>query len=247
MAWSINFNDWECWPICWGYNVAVNDNNGASLQNLNITCYKVVSISETHLQFHSWRCFKSWQNHLPYTHRNDRQDCHSGQSYLQTRWCCGRVCSSRHTDHCWPGWRPGGQQRHQRCSLLRSNPRHTDTSLETINLVNPVKCHVTICNLVPENHFPPTTQIEDEAGFYPSCSLRSLRCCTPLTFATLAVTTAIIKTEKIHDILRWQRVRGGGIHRPQGCVGSHHAPALLLQPVQMQSRVPSVTRILKYF
>ena len=67
-----------------------------------------------------------------------------------------------------------------------------------------------------------------------------------LTFATLAVTAAIIKTEKIHDIPgRELGEGGGGVPGPQGGVGRHRHPAVLLDTVQVQPRVPSVSGVLK--
>ena len=67
-----------------------------------------------------------------------------------------------------------------------------------------------------------------------------------LTFATLAVTAAIIKTEKIHDIPgRELGEGGGGVPGPQGGVGRHRHPAVLLDPVQVQPSVPSVSSVLK--
>ena len=68
-----------------------------------------------------------------------------------------------------------------------------------------------------------------------------------LTFATLAVTAAIIKTEKIHDIPgRELGEGGGGVPGPQGGVGRHRHPAVLLDPVQVQPSVPSVSGVLKF-
>ena len=66
-----------------------------------------------------------------------------------------------------------------------------------------------------------------------------------LTFATLAMTAAVIKTEKIHDIPGREREGGGGVPRPQRRVGRHRHPAVLLDPLQVQPRVPRVPSVLK--
>merc|ERR1719189_400070 len=52
--------------------------------------------------------------------------------------------------------------------------------------------------------------------------------------ATLAVTAAIIKTEKIHNILWWQGELVKSIPSPQRGVAAHRLPAVLLDPVQVE-------------
>ena len=67
-----------------------------------------------------------------------------------------------------------------------------------------------------------------------------------LTFATLAVTAAIIKTEKIHNVLWWHWEIVKSIPRPQRRVGGEGLPAVLLDPVQVKHGVASVSSVLKY-
>ena len=65
-----------------------------------------------------------------------------------------------------------------------------------------------------------------------------------LTCATLAVTAAIIKTEKIHNILWWQRELVKSIPGPERRVAAHCLPAVLLDPVQVEHGVPGVSSVL---
>ena len=65
-----------------------------------------------------------------------------------------------------------------------------------------------------------------------------------LTCATLAVTAAIIKTEKIHNILWWQRELVASVPGPERRVAAHRLPAVLLDPVQVEHGVPRVSRVL---
>ena len=65
-----------------------------------------------------------------------------------------------------------------------------------------------------------------------------------LTCATVAVTAAIIKTEKIHNILWWQRELVKSIPRPERRVAGHSLPAVLLDPVQVEHGVPRVSSVL---
>ena len=68
---------------------------------------------------------------------------------------------------------------------------------------------------------------------------------TTLTFAALAMTAAIIKTEKIHNILWWLEEGVAGVPGPEGRVGGHCGPAVLLDPLQVEHSIPCVTSILK--
>ena len=74
--------------------------------------------------------------------------------------------------------------------------------------------------------------------------LQSGRGTRGLTCATLAVTAAIIKTEKIHNILWWQWEVVKSIPRPQRRVAAHRLPAVLLDPVQVEHGVPGVSSVL---
>ena len=65
-----------------------------------------------------------------------------------------------------------------------------------------------------------------------------------LTCATVAVTAAIIKTEKIHNILWWQRELVKSIPGPERRVAAHCLPAVLLDPVQVEHGVPGVSSVL---
>ena len=65
-----------------------------------------------------------------------------------------------------------------------------------------------------------------------------------LTWATLAVTAAIIKTEKIHNVLWWQWEVVKSIHSPERRVAGHSLPAVLLDAVQVEHGVPRVSRVL---
>ena len=65
-----------------------------------------------------------------------------------------------------------------------------------------------------------------------------------LTCATLAVTAAIIKTEKIHNVLWWDWEIVKSIPRPQRRVAGHRLPAVLLDPVQVEHGVPGVSSVL---
>ena len=67
-----------------------------------------------------------------------------------------------------------------------------------------------------------------------------------LTCATLAVTAAIIKTEKIHNVLWWEREGVKTILSPERGVGGETLPAVLLDPVQVEPGVPSVSGVLNY-
>ena len=66
-----------------------------------------------------------------------------------------------------------------------------------------------------------------------------------ITFATLAVTAAVIKTEKIHNILRgkWEGVQG--IPRPEGGIPGHHVSTVLFNSVQMKHCISRIAGILK--
>ena len=72
--------------------------------------------------------------------------------------------------------------------------------------------------------------------------------CSVLTFATLAMTAAIINTEKIHNGPGRKEARaggGGGVPGPEAGVGVDGQPAVLLDPVQVQPGVPRVSRVLE--
>ena len=65
-----------------------------------------------------------------------------------------------------------------------------------------------------------------------------------LTCATLAVTAAIIQTEKIHNILWRQGELVKSIPRPERRVAAHRLPAVFLDPVQVEHGVPGVSSVL---
>jgi hypothetical protein len=64
-----------------------------------------------------------------------------------------------------------------------------------------------------------------------------------LTLAAVPVTAAVVAAECVHDV----NGRGGDgeLPGPEGGVQAHRVPALLLHPVQVQHRVPRVSRILR--
>ena len=59
------------------------------------------------------------------------------------------------------------------------------------------------------------------------------------------MTAAVIKAEKIHNILGWQGEGVDVVPGPEGGVPGHGVPAVLLDPVQVQHGVPGVPRVLK--
>ena len=187
---------------------------------------------------------------LPYTRRSDRRDCHSGRSCHRWQWHCDRVCSGHHRDHCWRGWRLWDQRWHQHCSLLRSIHQRRDTRLHQKRVkgvnINKNNLYLGIISCVGAK------LRMSWAGFsMVSCWLAQLCsaqwiCSIPtLTFATLTVTTTVVKTEKIHNILRRQRVGVSSVHGPERGVGVDAGPAVLLQSVQVQPGVACVTSVLK--
>ena len=73
-------------------------------------------------------------------------------------------------------------------------------------------------------------------------------CCALLTFATLAMTAAIINTEKIHNGPGRKEAGGGGGGRvpgPEAGVGVDGESALLLDPVQVEPGISCVPRVLE--
>ena len=73
-------------------------------------------------------------------------------------------------------------------------------------------------------------------------------CWAQLTFATLAMTAAIINTEKIHNGPGRKEGGAGGpcvVPGPEAGVGVDGEPAVLLDPVQVKPGVPRVARVLE--
>ena len=59
------------------------------------------------------------------------------------------------------------------------------------------------------------------------------------------MTAAIIKTEKIHNILWWKWEGVEGIPRPEGGIPGHHVSTVLFNSVQMKHCISRVAGILK--
>merc|ERR1719150_3387106 len=83
----------------------------------------------------------------------------------------------------------------------------------------------------------PRTEVNTAVGSSPALGTETETC------ATVAVTAAIIKTEKIHNILWWLGELLNTIPRPQRRVAANRLPAVLLDPVQVEYGVPRVSSV----
>ncbi len=63
------------------------------------------------------------------------------------------------------------------------------------------------------------------------------------TFAAVSMAATVVAAERVHDVYGGRR--GGELPAPQARVPRHGVPAVLLQPIQVQHRVPRVPGVLE--